>query len=97
LTLLRRMARPAARQGGNITARHRAGRDDRITVCLLATFVNPQSIGLMERLGARFTRMPTVREALPAGDFRDWAAIETWAEGIARELQQIPAATAAPA
>jgi hypothetical protein len=43
LTLLRRIARPAARQGGNITARHRAGRDDRITVCLLATFVNPQS------------------------------------------------------
>jgi menaquinone-dependent protoporphyrinogen oxidase len=56
-----------------------------------------EPIGLMERLGARFTRMPAVRDALPAGDFRDWAAIETWAEGIARELQQVPAATAAPA
>jgi hypothetical protein len=24
---------------------------------------------------------------MPAGDFRDWPAIEAWAEGIARELQ----------
>jgi menaquinone-dependent protoporphyrinogen oxidase len=32
-------------------------------------------------------RMPAVREALPAGDFRDWPAIEAWAEEIARELR----------
>ncbi len=39
--------------------------------------------GVLERL----TRLlPAVRDALPAGDFRDWAAIEAWAHGIAREL-----------
>jgi menaquinone-dependent protoporphyrinogen oxidase len=54
-------------------------------------------IGLMERMGARFTRMPAVREALPAGDFRDWRRIEAWAEGIARELQPVEAAATAPA
>lgn len=30
--------------------------------------------------------IPAVRDALPAGDFRDWPAIEEWAHGIAREL-----------
>lgn len=49
--------------------------------------------GLMERLGAPFLRMPSVREALPAGDFRDWPAIEAWAEGIARDLQHVTAPT----
>jgi menaquinone-dependent protoporphyrinogen oxidase len=40
-------------------------------------------IGLMERI----TRMmPAARDALPSGDFRDWAGIEAWSEGIAREL-----------
>ena len=29
---------------------------------------------------------------LPAGDFRDWAEIETWAGQIARELRHEPAA-----
>ena len=41
--------------------------------------------GVLERL----TRLlPAVRDALPAGDFRDWPAIEAWAHGIARELKQ---------
>jgi len=31
--------------------------------------------------------MPAMRDALPSGDFRDWPAIEAWAEGIARELK----------
>jgi menaquinone-dependent protoporphyrinogen oxidase len=44
-------------------------------------------IGLMERLGAPFMHMPSVREAMPAGDFRDWPRIESWAEGIALELE----------
>lgn len=44
-------------------------------------------VGLVERLGARFMRLPAIREALPAGDFRDWPDIEGWAGGIARELQ----------
>ena len=56
-----------------------------------------EPIGLMERLGSRFTRMPAVREALPAGDFRDWPAIEAWADGIGRELRQVAAPTLARA
>jgi menaquinone-dependent protoporphyrinogen oxidase len=44
-------------------------------------------IGVMERLAAPFMHMPAVRGALPAGDFRDWPAIEVWADGIARELE----------
>lgn len=40
-------------------------------------------IGLAERV----TRMmPAARDALPAGDYRDWQEIEAWAGGIAREL-----------
>jgi menaquinone-dependent protoporphyrinogen oxidase len=52
-------------------------------------------IGLMERIGAPFMRMPAVRQAMPAGDFRDWPRIEAWAEGIALELEAVsrPAAT----
>jgi menaquinone-dependent protoporphyrinogen oxidase len=53
-------------------------------------------IGLIERLGARFMRLPAIREALPAGDFRDWPEIEAWAGEIARELQRDrPTATVA--
>jgi menaquinone-dependent protoporphyrinogen oxidase len=53
-------------------------------------------IGLMERIGAPFLRMPAVREAMPAGDFRDWPRIEAWAEGIALELEAAPSAAAVP-
>ena len=36
----------------------------------------------------RFVRhMPAARAALPAGDFRDWPAIDAWAAGIAAELE----------
>jgi menaquinone-dependent protoporphyrinogen oxidase len=52
-------------------------------------------IGLMERLGAPFMRMPGVREAMPAGDFRDWPQVEAWAEGIARELAGVRSPQAA--
>jgi menaquinone-dependent protoporphyrinogen oxidase len=48
--------------------------------------------GVAEGLMSRFMRvMPAVRQALPAGDFRDWPAIEAWAEAIARELQPVGA------
>lgn len=44
-----------------------------------------EAVGVAEGLMARFMRvMPAVRNALPSGDFRDWPAIEAWAEGIAR-------------
>ena len=43
-------------------------------------------VGLAERLGSVFTRMPAIREAMPAGDFRDWAEIEAWAERISVDL-----------
>ncbi|HSK90804.1 MAG TPA: flavodoxin domain-containing protein [Euzebyales bacterium] len=39
--------------------------------------------GLVERM---VRRMPAA-DATPAGDFRDWAAIDAWAAGIARELR----------
>jgi menaquinone-dependent protoporphyrinogen oxidase len=45
-------------------------------------------VGLMERLTMM---MPAARDALPAGDFRDWPEIETWAGAIADELALIPA------
>jgi menaquinone-dependent protoporphyrinogen oxidase len=39
-------------------------------------------LGLAERI---------VAKRLPQGDFRDWAAIEAWADGIARELAHLSA------
>jgi menaquinone-dependent protoporphyrinogen oxidase len=30
--------------------------------------------------------MPATRDALPAGDFRDWPVIDAWAAQIAAEL-----------
>ena len=48
--------------------------------------------GLAEGLMARFMRLaPAARKALPAGDFRDWPAIEAWAETIARDLEPVGA------
>jgi menaquinone-dependent protoporphyrinogen oxidase len=53
-----------------------------------------EPIGLMEKLGAPFLRMPSIRKELPAGDFRDWPEIEAWAHAIARELQETAATPA---
>lgn len=30
--------------------------------------------------------MPAIRDILPDGDFRDWDAIDAWADAIAGEL-----------
>ena len=38
--------------------------------------------------------MPAAKRALPAGDFREWDAIEAWARQIAVEVRRMPAATA---
>jgi menaquinone-dependent protoporphyrinogen oxidase len=47
-------------------------------------------VGTAEGLMKRFLRFaPAARTALPAGDFRDWPAIEGWATWIARELQPV--------
>lgn len=40
-------------------------------------------------VGERFVQhMSAAREAIPAGDFRDWEAIDEWAEQIAAELEE---------
>lgn len=44
---------------------------------------NAHPIGLAERM---MKVMPAAKDSLPAGDFRDWAAIDAWASGIAAEL-----------
>jgi len=56
---------------------------------------NPEREGasFMERL---VLKMPAIKEALPSGDFRDWAEIERWAHGIALALGPVPVAAAAP-
>jgi menaquinone-dependent protoporphyrinogen oxidase len=40
-------------------------------------------IGFAERF---MSLMPAAKAALPTGDFRDWPAIDAWADSIAREL-----------
>ena len=54
-------------------------------------------IGVVERVGAWFIRMPQIREAMPAGDFRDWRTIEAWADDISQELRQATSPTAVSA
>ena len=44
--------------------------------------LDPAKLGFAERI---------VAKRLPQGDFRDWAAIEAWADGIARELAHLSA------
>jgi menaquinone-dependent protoporphyrinogen oxidase len=46
-------------------------------------------VGIAEKIMA----LTPARKAMPAGDFRDWAQIEAWAEGIADELEAIPLVT----
>jgi menaquinone-dependent protoporphyrinogen oxidase len=70
-------------------------RDERIFFGAYDPSAKP--IGLMERLGAPFMRMSSVRASISAGDFRDWPAIEAWAQAIARDLLPVPAVTSTPA
>lgn len=44
-------------------------------------------VGLGERM---LRHMPAAKDALPAGDFRDWAAIDAWATKIADILKASP-------
>lgn len=45
-------------------------------------------VGMVERT---MRHMPASKDALPAGDFRDWPAIDAWAAEIATELTAEPA------
>ncbi len=45
-----------------------------------------KAVGFTERL---VLMMPAARAAFPEGDFRDWAEIEAWADGIAHELAPV--------
>ncbi len=49
-----------------------------------AIFPDAKPVGVAERV---MRLVPAGRDALPVGDFRDWAAIDAWADEIAAELQ----------
>jgi menaquinone-dependent protoporphyrinogen oxidase len=51
-----------------------------------------EEASFLERL---VTKVPVIRESMPAGDFRDWPEIEGWAQGIAFTLQPALATSAA--
>jgi menaquinone-dependent protoporphyrinogen oxidase len=47
------------------------------------------AMNVPERFMKTFMRViPAIRDVLPAGDFRDWAAIEAWARGIGHDLER---------
>ncbi len=46
--------------------------------------LDPSVLGRRDQL---VRRIPSGRELLPEGDFRDWAAIDAWTAGIADELR----------
>jgi menaquinone-dependent protoporphyrinogen oxidase len=52
----------------------------------LAVALNPSKLGFSHR-AARL--IPAARAVLPEGDFRNWAAIDAWAESIASELARL--------
>jgi menaquinone-dependent protoporphyrinogen oxidase len=47
-----------------------------------------KAVGLAERVTLL---MPVSRAAMPEGDFRNWAEIAAWADGIAGDLAPVPA------
>jgi len=50
--------------------------------------LDPTRLGFRDRA---IRALPAGRALLPEGDFRDWKAIEAWAESIARELAPVAA------
>jgi menaquinone-dependent protoporphyrinogen oxidase len=51
----------------------------------------PDKLSFRDRL---LRKVPPMHSIMPAGDFRDWPSIDTWAKGIASDLT--PTTTAAP-
>jgi menaquinone-dependent protoporphyrinogen oxidase len=47
-----------------------------------------EPVGFMEKV---MHAIPAARDAMPGGDFRDWADVDAWAEGIAQALTAVPA------
>ena len=60
-------------------------RDHRIFLGAFDPSAPPKS--MQERL---VRMMPAAKSVLPAGDFREWDAIETWAREIAAQLAEVP-------
>lgn len=52
---------------------------------------DPENLGFFTR---QFFKSRAIREASPAGDFRDWNDIEAWTNSIASALQEPPMAVA---
>ena len=50
--------------------------------------LDPNRLRSAERL---LRSLPAGRQLMPEGDFRDWEQIDSWAEGIARELSAVSA------
>lgn len=48
--------------------------------------LNPSKLGLAHRAARR---LPAARPLLPEGDFRNWTAIDAWAESIALQLAPV--------
>lgn len=70
-----------------------------IRPCRMAVFYgafdpDAPAASLAEWLGRPFMRLPAARAAMPKGDFRDWPAIDAWADSIAEELARESAAAA---
>jgi menaquinone-dependent protoporphyrinogen oxidase len=53
--------------------------------------LDPAKLGTRDRL---IRTLPAGRSLLPEGDFRDWAEIDAWADGIAATLARVPAGMA---
>lgn len=59
-------------------------------------FFGALDISKLGFFGRLTMKMPAARSEIPEGDFRDWQAIDAWANSIADELASVPVREAAP-